>query len=672
MDSGWTQELLGWLNTHPGWGVLIVFAVSFFESLVLVGILLPGIVILFGIGALIGLGLMDMVPVWAAASVGAFLGDSFSYALGRRFRGHLLDIWPFSRYPGLMERGTRFFHAHGAKSVLAGRFIGPLRPIIPAVGGMMGMTPSRFLAVDTMACVTWAPSFLVPGMLFGASLEVASEYTGRLAIMLIILLAVLWMTWWGMRAIYEPLAGHSARWLRHAIRWSRRHPVLGRAVGPLLAPSRGEALSVTMLGILLVLLFWGLIMLLFLSPFSEQPRLLDQAVQDLALSLRNHLADPVMVAIDQMSRWPVSIFSATALLLWLLGAGRRSAALHWLIAIGGGALLHLLLSWGLRTAPEVMEFAGEALRSPSAAMSLATVTLTFFAVMEASELPRKHRQWPYLVAALLLMLLVLARLYLGREWLSGALMGMTMGLSWTAVVGIAYRQRAFRRFSGVTASLIFYLSFLALFVWQVHEHQAEEIMALSTPAVLQELDGENWWESAWREVPRDRTRLSSVAARRFNAQVAVDPAEVVDLLAAGGWEPVPESDWRWILQALNPKPDQASVPLLGRAYMGRSETLLLRKNIPPEGRLLTIRLWDSAIRLVPGDQALYLGQMSEEVLVQRLGLFSYWKSAPLSVELQRPIRRLLGTLEQKPVDDGMLLIRHAPGSRERLSFDQSD
>ncbi|HET6591871.1 MAG TPA: DedA family protein [Xanthomonadales bacterium] len=247
MDSGWTQELLNWLNTHPGWGVLIVFAVSFFESLVLVGILLPGIVILFGIGTLIGLGLLDMVPVWAAASVGAFLGDSFSYALGRRFRGHLLDIWPFSRYPGLMERGTRFFHAHGAKSVIAGRFVGPLRPIIPAVGGMMGMKPSRFLAVDTMACVTWAPSFLLPGMLFGASLEVASEYTGRLAIMLVILLAALWMTWWGMRAIYEPLAGHSARWLRHAIRWSRRHPLLGRAVGPLLAPSRGEALSVTML-----------------------------------------------------------------------------------------------------------------------------------------------------------------------------------------------------------------------------------------------------------------------------------------------------------------------------------------------------------------------------------------------------------------------------------------
>ncbi|MCJ7816094.1 MAG: DedA family protein, partial [Xanthomonadales bacterium] len=139
MDTGWTQELLSWLNAHPGWGVSIVFLVSFLESLVLIGILLPGIVILFGVGTLIGLGLLEMIPVWAAASVGAFLGDFLSFYLGHHFRDHLLEIWPFSRYPTLMERGTRFFHAHGAKSVVAGRFIGPLRPIIPSVAGMMGM-----------------------------------------------------------------------------------------------------------------------------------------------------------------------------------------------------------------------------------------------------------------------------------------------------------------------------------------------------------------------------------------------------------------------------------------------------------------------------------------------------------------------------------------------------
>jgi hypothetical protein len=152
-----------------------------------------------------------------------------------------------------------------------------------------------------------------------------------------------------------------------------------------------------------------------------------------------------------------------------------------------------------------------------------------------------------------------------------------------------------------------------------------------------------------------------VAARRFNAQVAVEPETIAALLGDAGWEPVPETDWRWILQALNPEPDQASLPLLGRAYMGRSEALLLRKNVAPEGRLLTIRLWDSGVRLLPGSAVLYLGQMSEELLVQRFGLFSYWKSSPMTTDLKRPIRVLLGDLEQKEVDGDVLLVRRAPG-----------
>jgi len=649
--------LLSWLNAHPGWGFAIVFLVALLESLVLVGILLPGIVILFGVGTLIGLGLLELIPIWLAATTGAFIGDFLSYLLGHRFRGHLLDIWPFSRYPALMERGTLFFHAHGAKSVVAGRFIGPLRPIIPAVAGMMGMKPGRFIAVDVPACITWAPSFLLPGMLFGASLEVASEYTGRLTVMLVILLVILWMTWWLIRLAYEPLATRSARWMRHGIRWSRRHPVLGRVAGPVLDPTRGEVLSVTMMGILLVFVFWGLVMLLFLSPFSSQPEALDQAVMNLALALRNHLADPVMVAISQLSRWPVSIFSALALLLWLLGAGRRNAAIHWVIAIGGGALLHFLLSWSLRTTPQVLEMAVPAMQSPSAAMSLPTVVLMFFAVMEAGELPRKHRQWPYLAAALVLILLALARLYLGMEWLSGALMGLVMGLAWTAIVGIAYRQRAMRRFSGATASLIFYGSFLALFSWQVHEHLAEDLALLESPTVLQKIDRNRWWVSGWKDLPMERTKLTSVASHRFNAQIAVDPEDLSRLLQQSGWEPVPDADWRWFIQALNPEPDQASLPLLGRAFEGRSEALLLQKDLDTEGRLLTIRLWDSGFRLVPGHQVLYLGQLSEEVLVQRLGLFSYWRSSPIDQTRFQPLREPLQTLEQKRVDDRLLLIR---------------
>lgn len=660
MDGGWTQDLLTWLQANPGWGIAIVFLVSMLESLVLVGILLPGIAILFGVGTMIGLGVMDLVPVWIAASVGGFAGDSVSYAVGRRYRQHLLEIWPFSRHPRVMERGTVFFQAHGAKSIVAGRFIGPLRPIIPAVTGMLGMTPSRFLAVDIPACIAWAPSFLLPGMLFGASLDVASEYTGRLTVMLLILLAMLWLTWWGIRAIYEPLATRSARWLRHAIRWTRRHPVLGRVAGPLLTPSSGEVLSVVMLGGLLVILSWCVVTLLFLTPFSDQPRLLDQLVRDLALSLRNELADPVMVAISQLSRWPVSVFSATALLLWLLGAGRRSAAAHWLVAVGGGGLLHWLLSIGLRAAPQVLEMSDHTLRSPSAAMSLVTVTLFYFAVMEARELKRRHRQWPYLVAALVVMLLALARLYLGLEWLSGALMGVLLALAWTGIVGLAYRQRAFKHFSGRTASLIFYVSFFGLFAWQAQEHNAEDLVALKPAPEIRELAAQDWWTEEWRSLPMERTRLARGGARRFDAQLDVDLDRLAGALEQVGWQRSDGGDWRWLIQSLNPEPDESSLPLLARAYQGQREARLLSLSLPAENRQLTIRLWDSGVRLKPGDRVLYLVQLAEERLVQRLGLFSYWR--PEELPLDREIE-VLGTLpgtELRRAGEYLLLVRERP------------
>ena len=56
METGWTQDLLNWLSANPGWAGFWIFIMSFIESLAFVGILVPGIIILFGIGALISFG----------------------------------------------------------------------------------------------------------------------------------------------------------------------------------------------------------------------------------------------------------------------------------------------------------------------------------------------------------------------------------------------------------------------------------------------------------------------------------------------------------------------------------------------------------------------------------------------------------------------------------------
>jgi len=68
---------------------------------------------------------------------------------------------------------------------LFGRFVGPVRPVIPAVAGMMQMPAGRFLAVNVASALVWAPAYLLPGIAFGASLELAAEVAGRLAVLVL-------------------------------------------------------------------------------------------------------------------------------------------------------------------------------------------------------------------------------------------------------------------------------------------------------------------------------------------------------------------------------------------------------------------------------------------------------------------------------------------------------
>jgi membrane protein DedA with SNARE-associated domain len=666
------QDIMNWITANPAWSGVAIFLIAFLESLVILGIFLPGILILFGVGALVGLGVADLATAWIGGSLGAFCGDFLSFWVGHRYRNHLKAFWPFSRYPGLLQRGTEFFRRHGAKGVVAGRFIGPLRPVLPATAGMLGMPTRAFLLVCIPACMLWTPAYLLPGMLFGASLEMVADYAGRLSAVAALAVLVVWGSLWLIRTVYELSVVYSARTLRHAIRWTRRHPVLGRLLGPIIDPSQPEALSVATLGLLLVLTLCALLVLQFLAPFGSQPGSRDLAVLAVMKGLRNEFADPLMVAVSQLSRWWVLLPTALATLLWLLGAQRHKAALHWLAAMVGGAILHLIMTWTLRSMPILGPAPEELSFLPSAPMTMATVVLGFFAVMVARELRRSHRRWPYMATTLLLSSLLFARIYLGLDWLSGALVGCILGLAWTAIVGMAYRARALRPFSGAMASAIFYTTLGATLGWQVLVHLDQDLEAVQLPMEERRLSMEDWWSREWTGLPRARTVSRSIAAREFNLQLAGDGDALRNALAPDGWEPVERAGWRWLLQSLNPEADAFSLPLTGKNHLGRRETLVLRQVGGVAGRQRVLRLWDSGVRLSPDGTPVLVGQFFEERLTRRLWLFSYWRAEPLGDgELERLARRLRDTdLEARLPRDGLLLIRRSErtesgaGSRE--------
>lgn len=636
VDNQLIQSILEWVATHPTWAGAFVFLVAFTESLALVGILVPGIFILFGVGALIGMDALDLLPIWIWASLGAFLGDALSYGLGYHYRESLLAMWPFRNFPARIEQGREFIRRHGRKSIFLGRFIGPLRPVVPVTAGMLAMRPGKFFNTDIAASVAWGPVYLLPGVLFGASLEVAAEYAGRLSLLVALLVATLWLLIWSGRVVYELIAARSARWLRHAIRWSRRHPVIGRFTGPLLDPSRPEVLSVAMLGLGLFIMFWGLITSLLLLPYGEQPLPVDQQTFDFALSLRNHLTDPIMVFLVQLGNWRVLLVGAMVVEGLLLFQRRYKAAAHWLVAVIGGVLLQNLLTSVLSVMPRFSATPGANLPSPSAAIVLATTCYGFFAVLVAPDLQRVHKRWPYVAAAVSIALLALARLYLGVEVLSTIISGFLLGGCWTMVVGIAYRQRIGRPYGAALETSLFYLALISAMLWAFTSAGEFGYPDYAVRVERHDIDSGSWWNGEWRSIPAMRSEYGALESQHLNMQLSGDINELKEVLLDNGWLGAGKAGWSWPLQSLNPRADLSSLPIPARNYLGRPELLHMRNTAGSGQWVETFHLWESGWHLTDKAQPLYVGQLMNETLSRRLGLVSYWHGT--AAEEQQLIR----------------------------------
>ncbi len=87
--------VLQWVSLHPLAAYFAIFLVALSESLALVGPLVPGTVMMIGIGALAGSGALSLKITLIAAVFGAIAGDGISYWLGRHYHQGLRKLRPF-------------------------------------------------------------------------------------------------------------------------------------------------------------------------------------------------------------------------------------------------------------------------------------------------------------------------------------------------------------------------------------------------------------------------------------------------------------------------------------------------------------------------------------------------------------------------------------------------
>lgn len=200
--EAWLEQLV---TQSLAYALLAVMLVALLESLAVVGLLLPGTIMMASLGVLIGSGKMGLYPAWGMGVVGCLLGDWISFFIGWRFKERL-HRWSFmQRYRVWLFRTEKMLHQHHVATILIGRFIGPTRPLIPLVAGMLELPPRRFAGPNIVGCLLWPPLYFLPGILAGVAVDIPSEMGGGgfkwlLAITALLVWSAGWLLWRAWRS----------------------------------------------------------------------------------------------------------------------------------------------------------------------------------------------------------------------------------------------------------------------------------------------------------------------------------------------------------------------------------------------------------------------------------------------------------------------------------------
>jgi len=196
------QNSLNDLATAVGpWLYVILFAIIFAETGLVVTPFLPGDSLLFAAGAVAAHpdAPIRLLPLTILLIVAAILGDAVNYAIGR-YVGPKVFNREDSR---LLNRrhliqAHEFYEKYGAKTIILARFLPIVRTFAPFVAGIGRMNYPKFALYNVVGGIVWVTMFLVGGWWFGGLEAVQKNF--KLVILAIIVISVLPAVWEFLRA----------------------------------------------------------------------------------------------------------------------------------------------------------------------------------------------------------------------------------------------------------------------------------------------------------------------------------------------------------------------------------------------------------------------------------------------------------------------------------------
>ena len=162
------KHLEAFVVSYGAWVYALLFLIVFVETGVVVMPFLPGDSLLFVVGAMCGVGLMNYPLAMGLLFAAAVLGDQCNYSIGRYF-GPKVFKWEQSRFfnKAAFNQAHAFYERYGGITVVAARFMPFLRTFAPFVAGVSEMSRGKFTLYNIGGAFLWVGGIVTAGYLFG-------------------------------------------------------------------------------------------------------------------------------------------------------------------------------------------------------------------------------------------------------------------------------------------------------------------------------------------------------------------------------------------------------------------------------------------------------------------------------------------------------------------------
>lgn len=426
------------------WGYAVLFFGAMLESAAFLGIVVPGESLVLAAGFFAAQHLLDLDALIVVVSIGATLGDSIGYEMGRRLGRTALREYGgrFGITEARIDKAERLFVRHGGKAVFFGRFIGFARALVPFLAGSAAMPYRQFLPFNALGAVLWTVVATLLGYVLGASWGLAERWVGRASAILAGFLAFAALMYWLGRQVVRHEAGIRQRWDA----WQRHSQVAHarRRLAPIVAflqarlsPSGYLGLRLTVGAIVLLgaaWLFGGIAEdVVHGDPLTQVDDWLAQWLHARAVPWLTS----VMLAVSALHGTPAMTVWTALTALGLTWRRRWHWLLALLLSVPLGMLVNALMKLAFARARPQFEHPLVVLASYSFPSGHVAASTLFYGFLCALYLSRSV-SWPLRVAAVLaagamIVLVAFSRLYLGAHYLSDVLAAIAEGIAWLAL-----------------------------------------------------------------------------------------------------------------------------------------------------------------------------------------------------------------------------------------------